>query len=207
MTLRKSIAAALCIAGVGVFIFSASKPAKPGLPSLTPRGTPINSSPQANPASASGESWSIPVDAPGGYLPVGFDKLSAFPARVSYELVDSNTPAFCKTPGLACRIPDVVRALDSKDVAVQGFMLPLKHQNGRVKEFLLLKNQSLCCFGRPPNLNEWVHVTLAGKGVRPCMDQSITVYGTLHVGEYKENRQMLGIYRLDGDGMRIPREF
>jgi len=31
------------------------------------------------------------------------------------------------------------------------------------------------------------------------MDQTITIFGTLHVSEYKENSQMLGLYRLDGE--------
>lgn len=142
----------------------------------------------------------------GGYLPVGFDKLSAFSATVVYSHADSNAPVL-SGPRVTSQIPDAVRALEGKDVAIEGFMLPLKNRDGRVTEFLLLKNQLMCCFGIPPNLNEWVHVSMSGKGIKPCMDQPITIYGTLHVGEYQENRQMLGIYKLDGDGMRIHREF
>jgi hypothetical protein len=71
-------------------------------------------------------------------------------------------------------------------------------QEGRVTEFILLKNQMMCCYGKPPVINEWIRVKMS-TGVKPAMDQTITVFGTLHVTEYKENSQMLGLYRLDGE--------
>jgi len=142
-----------------------------------------------------------------GYLEVGFDQLSGFSASVTYDIVNSNSPAFYYAPRLADEIPDEIKALNGKEVAIQGFMLPLKGEAGRVQEFILLKNQSYCCFGKPPKVNEWVHVRVKGEGLKPLMDQVVTIYGTLQVGEYSENRQMLGIYRLQGDGMAIPRQF
>ena len=142
-----------------------------------------------------------------GYLEVSFDQLSGFSASVTYEIANSNTPAFYYAPRLANDIPAEIKALNGKEVAIQGFMLPLKGEAGRVQEFILLKNQSWCCFGKPPKVNEWVHVRVKGAGFRPLVDQVVTIYGTLQVGEYSENRQMLGIYRLQSDGMGIPRQF
>jgi hypothetical protein len=66
-----------------------------------------------------------------------------------------------------------------------------------VTEFLLLKNQMGCCFGISPGINEWIDVRTSGKGVNPLMDDLLTVYGTLHVGEVRENGYLTGIYRLD----------
>lgn len=180
------------------------------------QGTPITSTVENNPAT---NGWPAThsqrqnqternrATRIGGYLEVGFDKLSDFPASVVYEGVSSNTPAFYYAPKLVGSIPAEIKALDGKDVAIQGFMLPLRGDAGRVQEFILLKNQSMCCFGLPPKINEWIHVRVKGQGLKPLMDQVVTIYGTLQVGEYSENRQILGLYRLQGDGMSIPRQF
>jgi hypothetical protein len=138
---------------------------------------------------------SSPSETKDGYLHTGFDQLSGFPARVIYEAANSNSMVF--ESRLATPLPDNIKALDSRKVSVSGFMLPLQVQEGRVTEFILLKNQMMCCYGKPPLINEWIHVKMSN-GVKPAMDQTISVFGTLHVTEYKENSQMLGLYRLDG---------
>jgi hypothetical protein len=66
-------------------------------------------------------------------------------------------------------------------------------------EFLLMRNQSMCCYGVPPKVNEWITVHLGGKGVKPVMDQPIAVAGVLHVGPIEENGCLAGIYSLDGE--------
>jgi hypothetical protein len=83
-------------------------------------------------------------------------------------------------------------------------MLPLKREDDLITEFLLMRNRNQCCFGKPLAVNEWIHVHMVAKGVKDIMDQPITVYGKLHVGEYSENHQLLGIYRLDGKKMEGP---
>ena len=168
------------------------------------RGTAIDSSGPTNPGS---NPKAAEVRTAGGYLQVGFDRLAGFQAGVTFELVNSNTPGFYYAPRLTNQIPSDIKALEGKEVALKGFMLPLKGHDGRIQEFILLKNQSMCCFGKPPNVNEWVHVRMSGKGVVALMDRVVTIYGKLHVGEYQENRQMLGLYQLDGDGIAPPAEF
>jgi len=39
------------------------------------------------------------------------------------------------------QIPASVKALNEKQVAVRGFMMPMKVEKGMVTEFLLLRNQ------------------------------------------------------------------
>jgi hypothetical protein len=160
----------------------------------TPIGSPIAGQPVVTlPADATNAPTSETKD---GYLQTGFDKLSGFLARVVFE-ANSNSPSAYE-PRLATPIPDSIKALDGRKVSVGGFMLPLQVQEGRVTEFILLKNQMMCCYGKPPVINEWIRVKMS-TGVKPAMDQTITVFGTLHVTEYKENSQMLGLYRLDGE--------
>lgn len=139
----------------------------------------------------------------GDYAEIGFNQLSAFPVRVVYETVDPVTLAYA--PKILGEIPLTIRALDAKKVAVTGFMLPLKQADGFVTEFLLLKDQSMCCFGLSPKANEWVQVQMKGKGIRSIMDEPIIICGTLHVGEFQHNQQMAGVYRLDGDKLVKPR--
>jgi hypothetical protein len=141
-----------------------------------------------------------------GYLLFGFDKLAGFWVNVKYVQVKSDPPspipAFAQA--LDSPIPDTIKAMEGKKVAVRGFLLPLKVEAGLTTEFILLRNQSLCCYGKPPQVNEWMHVRMAGRGVKAIMDQPMTLYGTLHVGGYLENKQLLGLYQMDGDKMEGP---
>jgi hypothetical protein len=129
--------------------------------------------------------------------------LASFQVKIVLETTDSNTPAGVREV-LVGEIPDRVKALDGKKVAIKGFQLPMKNEGNLVTEFLLLQNQSLCCFGVPPRANQWVYVRMTGKGVRRLMDQPLTFCGTLHVGEYREGNRLRAIYRMDGERMEVP---
>jgi hypothetical protein len=102
------------------------------------------------------------------------------------------------------QIPPEVKALDSRRVALKGFMLPLKVENGLITELLILRDQSMCCYGTVPRINEWVSVRMTSKGVKPIMDQAITLFGLLKVGEMYENGYLVGIYQMDGEKMTGP---
>ena len=106
-----------------------------------------------------------------------------------------------KTNGI---IPENVRKLNASSVAVKGYMLPLKVEEGQVTEFLLMRDQSMCCFGTVPKINEWVSVKTIGSGVKPIMDEPVTIFGKLHVGEIRENGYLVGIYRMDGEKLAGP---
>jgi hypothetical protein len=176
------------------------------------RGTPIDSAPPTNaaPSASASEQKSQPAPAAStrssreDYLEIGFDKLSGFTATVTYEVVDADKPGFYYATKLTSPIPDDIKALDGKKVAVKGFMLPLRQEQGLVTEFILLKNQMFCCFGKPPAVNEWVHVRVKGNGLKTLMDQPITISGKLQVGSYKENKTLLGMYQMDGEKMTGP---
>lgn len=138
-----------------------------------------------------------------GFLQIGFDKLASF----NYEVPDGPVQAKEGEPGATLKkeqIPQQVKALDRKRVALQGFMLPLKVENGLITELLIMRDQSMCCYGAVPKINEWVSVKMTGKGVKPIMDQAVTMYGTLKVGEILENGYLVGIYEMDGERMAGP---
>jgi hypothetical protein len=119
----------------------------------------------------------------GEYATVGFDKLSGF----EYEMPDETTASTNKPSAVGEttkeKIPADIKALDKQKVALKGFMLPLKVEGGLITELLVMRDQSMCCFGTVPKINEWVSVKMVGKGVKPIMDQAVTIYGLLKVGE------------------------
>jgi hypothetical protein len=134
-------------------------------------------------------------------LHLGFDKLSAFTYEMPADLLDTNQVAASPASD---KIPATVQAFDKKAVALKGFMLPLKVEAGLVTELLILRDQTMCCYGAVPKINEWVSVKMAGKGVKPIMDQPITLVGRLHVGEVRENGYLIGIYTMDGERIANP---
>jgi hypothetical protein len=134
----------------------------------------------------------------------GFDKLSGFPFKVTDDMIIGVGDALANSRNITAQIPVPVQAMDGKEVSVTGFMLPTKVDDGKATEFLLLKNQSMCCYGMTPNLNEYVSVRLTGHGVKPVMDRLITVTGKLRVGELRQSRLLIGIYQMDGDKVDMP---
>ena len=144
-----------------------------------------------------------PVVKPGGYLQVGFDKLSGFPLRLHWVLVD---PVRIKgVQKMLGDVPPDIKALDQSKIAVRGFMLPIKLEDGQVTEFFLLRTQARCCYGLPIQMNELLTVHMAGHGVKSIMDQPGTIYGRLHISEnHDDSGALTSIYSLDGDKMDEP---
>lgn len=168
---------------------------------LTLRGEPIAGPPATNaPASATPvikTNTPAAASANGKVTTADFDTLASFNFERGIDAPVTPADAPATTKKILAQIPDTIKALDGKPVAVRGFMLPMKVEDGMVYEFLLLKSQMGCCFGISPGINEWVNVQTGGKGVKPLMDDLITVYGTMHVGEYRENGYLTGIYKMD----------
>jgi len=168
---------------------SKPEPAKPPPPTIVPgqEPTPVPVPPPNRTVAVASE-----------YQKVGFDRLASY-TFVPPE-ADNATPNAAPPSG-AAQIPDKIKALDQQKVAVTGFMLPVKMDGSLVKEFLLVKDPMMCCYGVMPKINEWVVVKMVGKGVKPLMDIPITFEGRLRVGEMFENGYLTGLYLLEGDRM------
>ena len=144
------------------------------------------------------------IPLPTGYQRLGFDTLSAFPFEVTRAMAEGATNLAVTSAAAWPSIPAAVKALDNHLVAIRGFLLPVKMNNGLAFEFLLLRNQNMCCYGSVPRINEWITVQAQGEGVKPIMDQPITVMGRLHVGEIREQGYLVGLYRLDAEKLIGP---
>lgn len=134
----------------------------------------------------------------GDYEIVGFERLASFTFNPPEYAPTGMTPAASGQPD---QIPAEIKALDERRVALNGFMLPVRMEEGLVKEFLLVRDPMACCYGMMPKVNEWVVVKMTGKGVQPLMDVPLTFYGKLRVGEMFENGYLTGIYLLEGERM------
>jgi hypothetical protein len=177
------------------------------------QGDLINPPPQTNAApaatsppapAATDQAPSKPKPEAGGdYLQVGFDRLAGFPLRLHWVMVDP-----VRIKGVQKMMDDVpanIKELDESKIAVRGFMLPLKLDNGLVTDFFLLRTQARCCYGLPIQMNELLTVHMARHGVKSIMDQPITVYGRLHIAESHDDAGALtSIYSLDGEKMDGP---
>jgi hypothetical protein len=173
------------------------------------RGAPIASKPEAPstnvaatailtaPAATNTSTLSAP-SASGGYASVGFEQLSGYQIEISDELLGPQTNKTVLTAD--GQIPDPIKGLNNKKISLRGFMLPLKVEGGLVTEMLIMKDQSMCCYGTTPRINEWGSVKIKG-GVKPLTDEPVTLMGTLKVGETRENGYLVGIYAMDGDKM------
>ena len=104
-------------------------------------------------------------------------------------------------------IPDGVKQLDEKKVAITGFMLPIDVDKGKVKQFLLLKSTMSCCFGVAPRINEVIYVEYPKKQkIQTVMDMPITVFGKLSVGQrFREDLMLMGVYQLELDEVKRAR--
>ena len=213
---------ALSLLAVALFSGCGEKPVASAPPAEV-RGQPIKSLAAKSEASAAVASNAPVASISGPLAPValpasssvastefpsaGFDILSGYNIEISDELlgpVTNNVAEIsAKTESL---IPAKVKALNRKKVALKGFMLPLKVEGGLVTEMLVMKDQSMCCYGTVPKIHEWVSVKMSDKGVKPLMDQAVTLMGKLHVGEMRENGYLTGIYRMDGEKMAVPEE-
>lgn len=131
-----------------------------------------------------------------GYLTLGFDYLSGFPFSLDAELADGRRNPVLAGEKVRAQIPEHIRRLDQRRVRLRGFLVPVRMDEELTVEFLLMRDQTLCCYGKVPRVNEWVHVQVSGRGVKPIMDIPITVEGVLRVGDRWENGYFAGIYFL-----------
>jgi hypothetical protein len=133
-----------------------------------------------------------------GYSVVDFDRLAAF---------DFDPPASDATNQAAkgdaadALIPPDIKALNNKKVMLRGFMMPVTMEEDKTTEFFITRNPMCCAFGVPTKMNELVTVKIGGKGLEPNMGQPVTIKGTLHVGAIRDDGDVTGLYRMDGEAL------
>lgn len=136
-----------------------------------------------------------------GHLIVGFEKLSNFKCDTYYEI---EPPLRHPVVKLRDPVPDSIKALDERRIAVTGYMLPLRTGAKGCTDLLLVRDQASCCFGRAPKMNHWIHVAAPEPGLRVATGYPVTILGTLRVGPFSENGSIISLYEMQGDKLELP---
>jgi hypothetical protein len=131
---------------------------------------------------------------PLGYQPVNFTLLARFFLTVPETGSDAE-----KWAAVRAQIPDDVKAMEGQKVAIAGFMLPVTLENGRSREFLLLRTQSACCFGMVPRVNELIIVKMPAPGMAPKVDVPVVVGGRMRLKWIGDGGQLTAIYEMEGE--------
>lgn len=101
-------------------------------------------------------------------------------------------------------IPPSIQRLDGASLRLSGYMMPVEMDGENVATFVLVRNQAMCCFGRTPEMNEWVMVRFRGGSSVPMnMDRPISVSGNFEVGEEIEEGAVVSLYRMVADRVEI----
>ncbi len=102
------------------------------------------------------------------------------------------------------QIPEEIRALHGKKVAIPGFMLAANMKNGKTNDFLLVQVLPSCFFCRTPNVTEWVTCRAKKDEWLPFyFEKPVVVRGTLSVGSYYTDEYLEYIYKLDVESVEL----
>ena len=152
------------------------------------------------------EGATVPTEMIGAYLRVPFGFLGDYWLDEP-DWQKMTSPEYIASLSYDAQIPDKVKQIDGKKVAITGFMLPIDVDKGKVKRFLLLKSTMSCCFGVAPRINEVVYVESSKKQkIQSVMDTPITAFGKLSVGQqFREDLMLVGVYQLALDEVKRAR--
>jgi hypothetical protein len=129
---------------------------------------------------------------------IGFEMLSAFP----YIIVDAGTGASPEEMKLATardQVPSWLRVYQAKRIILTGYMLPIQLENGLAKKFFVMRDVTTCCYGKTPNMNDYVVVTMKGNGANIVQDIPVTVVGILNIGEKYEFGYLVSLFEMEGE--------
>lgn len=93
--------------------------------------------------------------------------------------------------------PEAIRTLGEREVRLTGYLLPLATEAGRTREFLLMRTQNACCFGKMPAANEFVVVRAPAPGLVVTMDVPVTVRGVLRFAPAGPPEALTQLFRID----------
>jgi len=133
---------------------------------------------------------------------VGFDKLAGFAMPLTDELVSSTNSAEANSR-VDAMIPANIRALDHRNLSVEGFMVPVEFDKDKTVEFILVQAPFGCCFGAPPQIHELIRVRVKPPGISPVMFQPARARGTFHVGAQRESGVLSSIYRMEAEVVTV----
>ena len=125
-------------------------------------------------------------------LPI-FAATAAAPVTVGWSTLKTLTSPKAASPATA---------LNNKEVAVPGFMVPLEDDADQVTEFLLVPFAGACIHVPPPPPNQMIYIKLrAGKKAKMSFTEPIVVTGQLHVTTVQSPYGDVS-FNMDGDSVK-----
>jgi hypothetical protein len=115
---------------------------------------------------------------------------------LAFDAPGGETQATAST-GFAPWAPEKVRALDGREVRIEGFMLPTRMEAGRASECLILANQQACCYGQSPRFCEFLVAKMMKEPAPVLQDRPLVFTGRLHVGDVFEGKAWTTFYTLE----------
>lgn len=186
----------------------AKKSASEATPTTRPATDTVADTKQTVNTIASAADITIDAD-PNTVVPLDFRMLSGFkyvdPATV-WDFTGDGNPGKKKDQGekpkrdYANQVPAKIRALTGRQVGISGYMMPLDFNAGMTKKFLLVATNPHCLYCQPPNVNEFIVVTMRDeKAVAYKAGVPVIVTGKMTVREDREDGIVTSLYHLDGD--------
>ena len=104
------------------------------------------------------------------------------------------------------RIPDEVALLSGQVVQLEGYMLPLKVDNGKLAKWLFVRHFNNCCFGRAPEITEVIDVVTEPDERTTFVPDTVVVRGVLEVGVvFDERGDPSSVYRIQPRSISVIR--
>ena len=171
------------------------------------RGEKISDRAPSSP-SATAQTNTAPVTvASNGETNTSFSILAGYPLSIPAELESNATNGAWADAQINAMIPTNVMALNHQRVSVEGFMIPLQFEKGKVVSFMLSQNPPACCYATMPQIHEWIEVHVKSPGVA-AMDYSVVrARGTFSVGAKRESGTLTSIYRMNAEAVTEQRSY
>lgn len=168
---------------------------------------PISPAPPAGPGAAvASSSQTVPpaVPLPGGVrllIPERSFKTEGTPPalRVSYDDLDLLKILNMEpVPENAVEsFPDWLKELNGKTIRIRGFMFPTFEASG-IEQFVLARDNQICCFGRNPKVYDLIAVSLSPKSTTNYIpNRPFDVIGTFRIEMLAEGGELMGLYWLE----------
>jgi hypothetical protein len=100
-------------------------------------------------------------------------------------------------PSYGSQVPERIKQFDRSQVRIRGYMLPVRIEGTRVRDFMILPSPTTCCYGRSPRFCEFINASIRGVPIAPKTDEPVTFEGILHVGDVYVNGYWSALYTLD----------
>ena len=124
------------------------------------------------------------------------DKLGGFELSLNVFTNSEGLLQHDPTP-ITNHIPAEILSLNKQEIVIDGFMQPVTMEDGRINEFLLMRDRATCCFGGTPEIHHWIHVKAEEGLAWAELGVPVRVCGILDVEEMRSDGVVLGIYKMN----------